>query len=126
MTDIELRTLNDRERLDWLQLSRTETIGPISLFRLLKKFSGASEALSALPSMARAAGRGAPLKVFDRDAAKRELDAAKEIGARLIAACEPDYPAMLRPVADRPPLLYAQGHLSLCEAPPWASSHERE
>lgn len=113
----EQRTLDARERLDWLQLIRTDSIGPISFFRLLTKFGDAGEALKALPSIARNAGRSGPIKVYDRRLAEEELAAADKFGARLIAACEPDYPAMLQHIPDRPPILCVKGHASLFERP---------
>lgn len=111
------RTLSSAERLDWLQLIRTETIGPISFFRLLRKFGAAGAALKALPSLAREAGRKAPITLYDRELAEQELAAADELGARLIAACEPDYPEMLKHIPDRPPLICVKGHPVLFERP---------
>ncbi|MBB5519421.1 DNA-processing protein DprA [Amphiplicatus metriothermophilus] len=109
--------ISREERLDWLQLIRTESIGPISFFRLLKKFGSAAAALDALPRLARAAGRAQPPALADRETCARELDLADELGVRIILACEPDYPRLLRPLPDRPPVLYAKGHPSLFERP---------
>lgn len=113
----EARQLRLEERLDWLQLIRTDTIGPISFFRLLEKFGGASAALKALPSLAKSAGRSAPIRIYDRGLAEKELSATERLGLRLIAACEPDYPPMLGAIPDRPPLLCVKGHPSLFERP---------
>ena len=109
--------LSRAERLDWLQLIRTEAIGPVTFFRLLEKFGSAAAALKALPTLSRVAGRAAPLKLADRQLAEEELAAVEEIGGELIAAAEPSYPAMLRPLPDRPPLLCVLGHAPLFEKP---------
>lgn len=111
------RTLSTAERLDWLQLIRTDTIGPISFFRLVRKFGAADAALRALPSLARDAGRKAPIALYDRELAEQELAATDDLGARLIAACEPDYPEMLRNIPDHPPLICVKGHAVLFERP---------
>ena len=49
--------LSDRQRLDWLRLIRSESIGPRSFRSLMNRFGGAAAALDALPDLARQAGR---------------------------------------------------------------------
>ena len=49
--------LSDRQRLDWLRLIRSESIGPRSFRTLMNRFGGAAAALDALPELARTAGR---------------------------------------------------------------------
>ncbi|MGE0410072.1 MAG: DNA-processing protein DprA, partial [Amphiplicatus sp.] len=93
------------------------TIGPITFFRLLQRYGGAQGALKALPHVSRSIGRSAPIRLADRRAAEEELAAVEALGARLIAAGEPDYPRMLMPLPDRPPLLCVKGHVSLFERP---------
>ncbi|MFZ5619341.1 MAG: DNA-processing protein DprA [Pseudomonadota bacterium] len=109
--------LSDKERLDWLQLIRTETIGPITFFRLLDRFGSAAAAIDALPQLAAKAGRKSPLRASARGEAERELAEAREKGARLIARCEADYPRPLGEIADAPPLIYVRGHASLFARP---------
>ncbi|MBI3451585.1 MAG: DNA-protecting protein DprA, partial [Rhodospirillales bacterium] len=48
-------SLTDRERRDWLRLIRSENIGPITFFQLLRRFGSATAALAALPDLARSA-----------------------------------------------------------------------
>ncbi len=109
--------LDERERLDWLQLIRTQNIGPVTFHRLIAKYKTAAKALAALPDLSRKAGRAAPLKAADREQCERELKDAEKHGARLIAACEDDYPQALKSVPDHPPLIYIRGHASLFEKP---------
>ncbi len=107
------QALSSAERRARLQLIRTETIGPITFGRLLAKFGSAETAVRALPAFARSAGRSAPIRVFERDAAEAEMRAADELGCRFIADCEPDYPPMLLPLPDRPPVICVKGHVAL-------------
>ena len=109
--------LDERERLDWLQLIRTPNIGPITFHRLIAKYGTAAEALSALPDLSTKAGRPRPLRAASREAAEAELDAAELNGVRVIATCEEDYPAPLRAIADPPPLIFVRGHPALFEKP---------
>ncbi|MBL4620136.1 MAG: DNA-protecting protein DprA [Marinicaulis sp.] len=109
--------LSEQERLDWLQLIRTPMIGPITFHRLITNYGSASEALKALPDLSRKAGRKIPLKAPDRSIAEREILLADRQGARIIAACEPDYLEALAAIPDHPPVIYLRGHSSLFEKP---------
>jgi DNA processing protein len=109
------RELSAQERLDWLQLIRTDTIGPIGFFRLIERFGSAAAALDALPRLARTAGRAQPLKLADRALIRAELDSTERFGARLIADCEPSYPQGLLSLPDRPPIITVKGRLDLFE-----------
>lgn len=111
------RKLNESERLDWVQLIRTPSIGPITFHRLLAKYGSAAEALKALPDLARKAGRRSTLKAADRGEAEHELIDADRHGARCIALGEEDYPAPMTTIPDPPPLLYLRGHAVLFDKP---------
>src|SRR5215470_19378312 len=96
--------LSDRERLDRLRLIRSENVGPVTFRALLRRFGNARTAIEALPELARRGGRSAPLRVFSAAQAEQELDAAGQIGARLLSAEDPDYPEALAAIYDAPPL----------------------
>ncbi len=112
-----MRVLDESERLDWLQLVRTETIGPITFRRLLARYGSARAALDALPSINRSMGRKTLLRPPDRDSIEEEMSRAHSIGARFIAAGEPDYPEPLAALPDRPPLISIRGHAALFDKP---------
>ncbi|GJL92534.1 DNA-processing protein DprA [Hyphococcus sp.] len=111
------QALSGKERLDWLQLIRTQNIGPVTFHRLMAKFGSAANALAALPDLARKAGRSAPFRAANRNECEQELKEAERHGARLIAACEDEYPNALKAIPDHPPVLYIRGHASLFEKP---------
>jgi DNA processing protein len=111
------RTLNPGEKLDWLRLIRSENVGPVTFYQLLARFGSAAPALDALPEIARRGGRRSPLAVFSKAAAERELAALAQIGARLVAWGEPDYPAALAAVDDAPPLLSLKGDGAILQRP---------
>ena len=110
---MKIRPLTDQERCDWVRLIRTDRIGPITFFKLVEQFGGAATALENLPAMARAARASQSLKPPGRDIVDREWTRAEKSGARCIAACEPDYPAALRAIADPPPVIYVRGRADL-------------
>ncbi|MFQ5562568.1 MAG: DNA-processing protein DprA [Parvularculaceae bacterium] len=108
-----MNPLGDVERLDWLQLIRTETVGPITFRRLLARYGSARAALDALPALSRKAGRKAALKLAARGEIEDEIACAEQIGARFIAAGEADYPEPLAALPDRPPVITVRGRISL-------------
>jgi DNA processing protein len=109
------RVLSDAERLDWLRLIRSENIGPVTFFELLRRFGSAADAIAAIPELSRRGGRKRVLRVFPSDEARREFDAAREIGAEFVAWGEADYPAALAQIPDAPPVLTVRGHHHLLE-----------
>lgn len=110
-----LTLLSDAERLDWVRLARTSSIGPVTFASLLSRFGSPKAALDALPGLARRAGRKRKLVIPDTDEVKAEIDATQAYGARLVAHCEPDYPQLLRMVDPPPPILTISGSPALFE-----------
>ena len=107
--------LTDAQRLDWLRLIRSESIGPKTFRALINRYGGAGAALDALPELARQRGRD--LRIATRDECLRELAALDAAGARLIAVGEPDYPPALREIDAPPPLIAARGHIPALSRP---------
>lgn len=113
----EPRSLTASERIDWLRLSRSENVGPVTFARLLERFGTAGAALDALPDLARRGGRGAPITIPTKAAAEREIEAHERLGARLLARVEPSYPQALAVLPDAPPLISVRGQASLLNRP---------
>src|SRR6266849_4378719 len=111
------RPLNPAELLDWLRLIRCENVGPVTFYQLLRRFGSAAAALGALPALANRGGRRAPLALFPRAAAERELAALAATGATLLAWGEPDHPAALAAIDDAPPLLAVKGRREMLGRP---------
>jgi len=111
------RVLSDDERIDWLRLLRTPQVGAITFFALLSRFGSATAAIDALPSLAARAGRAKPASVPSAAEIKREIDRAAKMGARYIAACEPDYPESLAAIEDAPPVITVGRDASLFTRP---------
>ena len=111
------KPLTDPERLDWLRLIRSENVGPITFFQLLRRFGSAAAALDALPALAQRGGRSAGVATPSRADAERELAAVAAAGARLVGCGEPEYPAGLAAIADPPPLISVRGNPALAMEP---------
>ena len=105
----DVRPLSDAERLDWLRLARTETIGSRTFFSLLAHFGTIADALDSAPDLARRGGRKREIRLTAADEAAREIESGRAGGARLVAWCEPGYPEPLAAIDDPPPLLWVRG-----------------
>lgn len=110
---MEPRALSDSERINWVRLSRAPKVGPVTFFQLISRFKTAGAALDALPSLAKKKKLIPP----PMDKVEAEIAAAAEIGARLVASCEPSFPPMLRALAPPPPLLTLLGNTELSAKP---------
>jgi DNA processing protein len=104
---------NDLHRL---RLTRTESVGPITYRRLLNRFPDPAEALAALPDLARAGGRSAPLRVPAEGDVEREFAALTRMGGKFLFLGEPDYPEYLAELPDAPSVLAVLGDVSLLSA----------
>ena len=110
-----MRALSASERRDWLRLARTENVGPVAFDELIGRFGDAGSALDALPDLARRGGRAGVLAVPALSEIEREIEAGEALGARLLAACEAQFPQMLAALDPPPPLIWARGDLALLE-----------
>lgn len=110
------QVLTDEQRLEWLRLIRSESVGPRTFRALINRFGGAGAALDALPDLARQGGRRA-LKIPTRAEAEAEMAAAARLGVRFIAMGEPDYPKTLLAIDTAPPLLGVRGPAEILARP---------
>jgi DNA processing protein len=108
--------LSERQRLDWLRLIRSESIGPRTFRSLINRHGGAAAALDALPDLLRKAGK-AELRICTMADAEAELAELTRLGARLVALGEKDYPAALAAIDSAPPLLTILGRADIAARP---------
>ena len=102
--------------MDWLRLSRTETVGPVTFYAMLRRFGSAAAALDALPRLSKAGG-ARPVAPLGRREAEAEMAAIDRLGGRLVCWGEPLYPEALASVEDAPPVLTVLGRSELPSAP---------
>lgn len=110
-----IRPLSDAQRRDWLRLARTENVGPVTFDQLIVRFGEAALALAALPDLARRGGRAGGVRIPSEAQAEDELAAGAALGARLICACEPDFPQALAALDPPPPLIWTRGDARLLD-----------
>jgi DNA processing protein len=99
--------LSPSQRIAWLRLIRTPGIGPQTFRQLVNRTGSAEAAIDALPGLANRAGASAPVPSIS--SAEDEIAALQQLGGRLIATGEPDYPALLAHISGAPPLVSVLG-----------------
>ena len=104
----------NQDLLDRLRLIRTAGIGPIAFRQLLLRFGSPSEALAAIPDLARRGGGRAP-SLHTVAAAEREVAAVEALGARYLSIGQGLYPRALAELENAPPLVTVKGRLDLLE-----------
>ena len=105
--------LTDAQRLAWLQLIRSENVGPATFRTLINHFGSAQAALAAVPDLSSAAA-AAPVRIATRAEAEAEMEATLRGGARFVGLGEPDYPPWLRHADAPPPLIAVRGAAAPC------------
>lgn len=105
------------EKLNWLRLSRTENVGPITFYKLLEIYGTAGKALEALPELSKKSGRKKPLVAPSLSSVQKEYDALKKLGGDMACAGEDAYPLSLAATDDAPPILSYIGDLNLVRSP---------
>jgi DNA processing protein len=109
--------MNCEEQLDYLRLTLTPGVGPVTLQRLLEQFGQAKQVFSASPNdLALVEGVGVALIRNLRDGqylelAEKTLELCKQSSIDLLLPDHPDFPRLLKEISDPPPLLYVRGQL---------------
>lgn len=102
--------LSQEQRMAWLQLIRSENVGPATFRDLINHFGTASAALEALPDLA-SRGRGSKqIKIASQSQSYEEFARLEKLGGRLICLGEPDYPEALRSADSPPPVISVLGN----------------
>lgn len=103
--------------MDWLQLSRSENVGPLTFHHLLKQYKTPRNALKALPELASRGGLKRPLHIVSRVVVEKELTLTHDQGAEILTFQHPLYPPLLRYIDSAPPVLTVKGRLDLLQQP---------
>ncbi len=115
--------MNQDELIGWLSLHRSPGIGPRACATLLERFGG-SAAIYAAPRAELAAVLGAESAALaavcagpDRAAVAPDLAWLAEPRHHVVTLADPDYPALLREIADAPAVLFLAGDRGLLASP---------
>lgn len=106
-------TLRGSNPLEVLRLIRSERVGPVTFFHLVKFCGSITKALEMAPEISRRGGRKKPIVITPKADAEREFEALTKFGAKVILYGEERYPRLLQYISDAPPLLTVRGHAHL-------------
>lgn len=104
--------MNYKDTIDWIRLSCTENVGPLTFWHLLHRYGTASEALKAMPDIAKRGGKSS-FSIPDVDFAEKQVKLAEEHKASILTWEDPEYPSYLKAIDSAPPILYLKGNIPL-------------
>jgi len=102
---------------DLLRLIRSENIGPVTFFQLIKRFGTAQAALAAIPELAQRGGKR-QINICSTDIVEKEINNTHKLGAKFVVYGQKEYPELLQHIHDAPPILSALGNLHLLHSKP--------
>lgn len=102
-----------QETINILRLYRSENVGAKTFQQLIELFGTASNAIENIAEYSLRGGRSKPIKVYSEADAIQEIENLNKIGANLLTYKDPEYPQLLRHIADFPPVISYLGNASL-------------
>lgn len=108
-------SISDEDRMNWIRLARTPFIGPITFQKLCKKFGNPTEVLyqaSRLPELIRLFANHSLPSVAT---IQREINETQKNGGQILLLDQPEYPHLLRFIADPPPVITILGNHQLLQ-----------
>ncbi len=94
---------SNTQLIPWLQLARSENVGPVTFYELLKRYGSPEAALEVLPDLARQGGLKRPLKIAALDKIQKEIESTRNVGAEFITFNDSRYPVLLQHIDAPPP-----------------------
>lgn len=106
-------TLRGADPVEVIRLIRSEQVGPMTFFQLVKFCGSVAKAIDMAPGISQRGGRKKPIVITPKAAAEREYEALTKFGAKVVLYGDEAYPRLLQSVADAPPMLSVRGHTHL-------------
>lgn len=113
MPNSTITTTSESERINWIRLIRSENVGSVTFFNLIKAFGSASLAIENVTEIALQGGLKKPIKICPESEVKKELENCQKINAKIICFFDPQYPKQLKEIYDPPPVLTTLGNTQL-------------
>lgn len=105
------------ERLAWIRLIRTDSIGPVSFFSLIRRFGTAQQALQNLPEIAKRNNSKKDFSLATLESAEKEYEQTRKLGGDFLLEYEDAYPSQLKAIHDPPPVISCIGNKDFLHAP---------
>lgn len=104
---------SSEEIINWIQLSRSENVGPATFFRLLEIFGSVENVLKNFNEFLPRNITNRQIRLFDRNSAIQEFEKVKKFGAEIILFCDSRFPKLLHEIHDYPPFITVKGDCEL-------------
>lgn len=101
-------------RTSWLRLSRTKNVGARTFKHLLQLFKTPQNAIAQLPEICKRGG-GKKVSIPSTSTIEKEIEDTQKFGAKILLACDQEYPNLLAQIHDAPPLLVVKGNADLLQ-----------
>lgn len=109
--------MNDRaihnELVDILRLIRSDNIGPRTFWNLISLHKNPSLALQHVLNLSSSLLKEKHFSLYPKSKAEDEISACLAKNVQIVSYLDKDYPALLKTVEDRPPILFCLGDVSL-------------
>lgn len=112
-----MRPRTDDERVDWLRLIRSPTIGPATFHSLYRRFGSARAALDAMPDIAARVGAAEQPRIATVAEVEREMATARRVGASFVFYGTAEYPPLLAEINAPPPVIMVRGDVAILQRP---------
>jgi len=112
---VNRQKLTDAQLLNWLRLTRSENVGPITFRNLINRYGSAGAALEALPELSRRGGLKRSIKICSIERAQAEIEAVQALGARHVTLNQKGYPELLHHIDSPPPVITIKGRDELTD-----------
>lgn len=98
-----------------VQLIRSENVGPITFWQLVRQFGSPKAAIDFLASDS--SGKTKKISLFSVEKAKQEIEQHQKLKIHLVSAYDPTFPQSLKAMLDCPPVLSVRGQLDILNQP---------
>jgi DNA processing protein len=108
--------ISDDEKINWVRLARSESVGPATFFRLLEIFGSAKKSIEKMPEFLAFTKKNPSKKTINIASisdVEKEIYDCKKYGAEILAYHDSAYPRLLREIYDPPAIITILGNKSL-------------
>ena len=106
---------NDQRKINWLRLARSQNIGRVTFFSLLKIFGSVEKVLEQIEDYLKSIGSKKEIKIAPISVAERELENNHKFASQIILFDDEAYPKLLREIHDPSPILTVKGRIEFLE-----------
>jgi len=108
-------SIDEIEKVARIRLFRSNHVGSVTFYHLLKRYGSAVKALEVLPDLAKRGGLKSKIKIYDEALVEQEFQDHKKHKAQLCVIGDGIYPEALAQFQDLPPVISVAGNHKLLE-----------